>query len=272
MEFQKVFISDKASLSKKQARESLIGNWKRSLDAAKILIVSVCIVPLFVILGGVFVYGISGIFLKTVRRQEWQVSDMFSGFRDFGRVMRLWIWVFGNILIASLPLILLSALLSKYDFLARWILTPTTYTPLELIGSVVVLIMVCIWPMLQYIKYSQVFFLIIDHKDMNTRSAVAASIKLMKWNEKKMLFLILSFVGWVLLMAILVAVIYIALFTISSMALKALIVIAAAIVLFIGASLLTVYGRTACAVFYEKITGRRSQRNPKVIFDETIVL
>lgn len=268
MEFQKVFISDKASLTKKQARASMEGKWGKMFIASLVLLICLPILPI----SGPIIYGMSGILIRNSRGQEWKISDIFSGFSQYGRSMKLFIWLFLEMVVASAPLIIYLFIAGKY-FFPRWLEGFSAGMlwefPVFIIGA---LLFIYAFPMFFFTRISQTFFLLVDFEEMVKNTAMAGSVNLMKWNDKKLLFLFLSFCGWLILEVILMTAILASIVLIGGTAVKVLIIILLILAIIAVACFASSYALASLAVFYEKLTTRIPQKDPKVIFEETIVL
>ncbi|MEG0918389.1 MAG: DUF975 family protein [Anaerovoracaceae bacterium] len=150
---------------------------------------------------GPFLIGIEYFFLNISRKNQSfaespKIHQIFDGFNNFFKNLGIHLWmtlfVFLWILVAVLPGILAISFFSftaitsgRYGTLI--FITPIIFVAIFVIGIIVTL------------RYSQVYILAADNKNIGIRESLKTSIKLMKGNKGKLFILSLSYLGWIIL-------------------------------------------------------------------------
>jgi uncharacterized membrane protein len=117
---------------------------------------------LFLLLGGtVFGYGMLIIFLRSVREKRLEVSDLFSGFRNYGAV--------------------LATMLLQLTYTFLWSL-------LLIVPGII-----------KAYSYAMTPYLLHDNPDLGAETLICKSMEMMKGHKMKLFLLDLSFIGWGLL-------------------------------------------------------------------------
>lgn len=117
-----------------------------------------------VLISGPFVYGLAFFFLSMFRRQPSEVEQIFRGFEQFGKTLGLYLYV------------LLFTILWALLFIVPGIIAA--------------------------MRYSQSFYIMVDHPEYTISQCVAESKLRMKGNVGKYFILNLSFIGWAFLCSI----------------------------------------------------------------------
>ncbi|MDR0955899.1 MAG: DUF975 family protein [Candidatus Nomurabacteria bacterium] len=136
-------------------------------------VISAVNVPIIVwLVIGCLSIGFSAVYLKKVRGTNVNVGDLFDGFRgDHGASRGFFGWC------------------RQFFFTLFWSL-------LFLIPGIV-----------KSLAYSQMWFLLADHPEMSAKDAQKISIAWMKGHKSEYFVLLLSFLGWILLPALALAII-----------------------------------------------------------------
>ena len=115
-----------------------------------------------VVLTGPFQYGLTNFSLKSVRKEERNTGDLFSGFSSmFGKSLGLFVLEFVYTLLWTL-LFIIPGIIKSYS-------------------------------------YSMAFYLLKDNPELGPDEAITRSRKLMKGHKWELFVLQLSFIGWILL-------------------------------------------------------------------------
>jgi uncharacterized membrane protein len=152
-----------------QAREALKGRWGLAIGGNVIYIILGMVIQAIprvgwiggLIIGGPLMLGWVIFFLSLSRKQEAQLSQLFEGFQNFTRAM-----------VAYLLLIL---------FVLLW-------TLLFIIPGI-----------MSAFSYSQIFFILAENPQMESRDVLRKSKTMMKGNRWKLFCLFWRFFGWCLL-------------------------------------------------------------------------
>jgi uncharacterized membrane protein len=147
------------------------------------------------ILTGPFVFGEVMFFLTFGRRGQGDLGMLFVGFNRFGIALGAYLltalfsflWNLIVIIPAAVGFIVMSTSnghVSPEEMLPFWIILATAG--------------VCLGVWIQ-LRYSQVFFMIVDHSGMGPLEAIRASVRAMDGRKLKLFGLWLRFVGWSLL-------------------------------------------------------------------------
>ncbi|MBN2509319.1 MAG: DUF975 family protein [Spirochaetales bacterium] len=113
------------------------------------------------VISGPLAFGIACFFLSFVRREQYEISSMFEGFKQFSRT-----------------------------FTAYFLMT---------LFTVLWALLLIVPGIIAALKYSQTFFVLRDNPQMSPQEAIRESIRLMDGYKMKYFLLGLSFIGWVLL-------------------------------------------------------------------------
>ena len=116
------------------------------------------------LVSGPFTYGLAIFFLAMFRRQQSEVQQVFDGFEQFGKTLGLFFYI------------LLFTLLWSLLFIIPGIIAG--------------------------IRYSQAFYIMVDHPEYSISQCVDESKMRMQGNKGKYCILNLSFIGWGLLFSI----------------------------------------------------------------------
>lgn len=141
-----------------EARQLLTGKWWMLALIWLIMSLLSSLSPVNMIIMGPLTLGISMVFLKIYRKEDFQLEEVFKGFNDFAR---------------SLTAYLLIAL---YVFL--WGL-------LLIIPGIIAAI-----------SYSMTFFILAEDPQISATEAMRQSKQLMRGHKGEYFWLLLSFIGW----------------------------------------------------------------------------
>lgn len=114
-----------------------------------------------IVLGGPLMLGIARVFLKLWRREDFQIEELFDGFKDFSRSLVAY-------LLMNLYVILWSLLLIVPGIIAA-------------------------------ISYSMTFFILAEDPAIDAQEALRRSKQMMEGHKTEYFMLMLSFIGWFLL-------------------------------------------------------------------------
>ncbi|HZG57623.1 DUF975 family protein [Paenibacillus sp.] len=151
------------------ARDALRGNWGMgilvcflaSLISTVISYIPVLGVVVAILIAGPLMYGVYAYFLKVVRGERAELSDMFSGFPLFG---------------GTLVLYLLQTI-----FILLW-------TLLLIVPGIIA-----------SLRYAMAFFIMYDNPGISALDAIRQSKEMMQGHKLSLFLLLLSFIGWALL-------------------------------------------------------------------------
>lgn len=115
-------------------------------------------------LGGPFLLGLTGIFLKVYNKQEFELGNLFDGFKDFSRALSAYL------------------LMSLYIFL--WLLLLIVPGIIAALG------------------YSMTFFIMAEDPDLPATEAMQKSKQMMFGHKTELFVLGLTFIGWIILGAL----------------------------------------------------------------------
>lgn len=116
------------------------------------------------LVSGPFAYGLAIFFLALFRRQQSEIQQVFEGFEQFGKTLGLFFYILLFVILWSLLFII----------------------PGIIAG----------------IRYSQAFYIMVDHPEYSISQCVDESKMRMQGNKGKYFILNLSFIGWALLFSI----------------------------------------------------------------------
>ena len=140
------------------------------------------------ILLGVLSAGMSSLFLNLCRNKEYKIGDILYGFRNYpDHVIAILILLFLMVLACFLPVILLAVLSKALDLLVLDLLLIL----FEVIGVVASIFLM--------LSYSQAVYLYIDDPHMKVMDALRESKEMMRANKGRLFYLIISFIGLLLL-------------------------------------------------------------------------
>lgn len=140
------------------------------------------------LLGGVFLYGESCIYMKIACNQQVTVQDLFFGFHnDTEKVVKIQFLFTIVSLICNLPSLLLSKVLTNPDDRSLLLL----YMGLLLIANIINIYF--------SLAFSQCYYLMLDFSEYTPGEILSASHKLMKSNKGRLLYIELSFLPLFLL-------------------------------------------------------------------------
>lgn len=150
---------------KKQARESLSGNWGLAIGAMLlqgIIVSAVSTIPLVGLLTGVLTIGYVAIFMSIIRTRHSSIETLFVGFKK-----------------ATVSSILASILMGIFTFL--WSL------------------LFCIPGIVKSYSYAMTYYILNDRPELSATDAITESRRLMNGHKMDLFILHLSFIGWILL-------------------------------------------------------------------------
>ena len=154
----------------REAREALSGKWGLAVGVCLLYMVILIVVRaphkvfgpiLSLLISGPMTLGLATFSLTLSRRQTASVSQLFAGFNEFVRA-----------LVAYLLMVL---------FILLWFL-------LLIVPGIIA-----------GLAYSQTFYILADDKSIKPREAIRKSKAMMYGHKKKLFYLGLRFLGWVLL-------------------------------------------------------------------------
>jgi uncharacterized membrane protein len=294
MEFKKIFISDKTHIIKKEAKLTISGKWTKLILSTLPLSMLVSIAPIIIglvqthetsqypvlypfyliiiiVILPLLIYGMCNIVLQNAIGANFSYTCIFSGFKFYGKSLWMILRISFELMMSSLPMIL------AFIYAGHYILndSPINFTPGNIVVGIIAVI-ACLalglaMPAYTWIRYSQAFFLMIDMQ-LSVNAALHNSIKLMKWNEKKMLYLLLSFIGWMSIIGLLCGSIITCIVLVDNLILLIIVITFGFIIQSIVTGTLIVYISSTLAVFYEKLVSRMIQDDSVSYYDETIVL
>ncbi|MCE9548877.1 DUF975 family protein [Candidatus Nomurabacteria bacterium] len=153
----------------KEARETLKGKWGLAVGGSFLYLAITIIVGapddvgpiLGLLIDGPMLLGLSVFSLALARKQEASISQLFLGFNDFVRTFAAYLFM-GVFTLLWLLLLIVPGIIAAYS-------------------------------------YSQTFFILAEDKSISARNAIKKSKAMMKGNKKRLFFLSLRFLGWLIL-------------------------------------------------------------------------
>ncbi len=186
------------------ALNSLGGNWGSGIAVLLIngIIVNGApqILPLLGILiqwvlSGPMNFGVNAYFLNLVRGEPAEVSDLFSGFQQFGKLLGIFLLVlvivYFGALVAAIPGGIMLGVLGASDSGV-----PLEQHPLFVVALLLALIPLGIVTTYLGLKYSLVYFIVKDEPELGVMDVLRRSGQLMAGRKWKLFWLYLSFIGW----------------------------------------------------------------------------
>ncbi|PRX71812.1 putative membrane protein [Cohnella sp. SGD-V74] len=155
-----------------RARESLSGNWTSAVlhyllfSFVMSALGSIGFIPLLgwipaFLCAGAMIYGLMAFFLDLSRRQSPATETLFSGFPKFGETFVLYLLMLIFVWLWSL-LLIIPGIIAAF-------------------------------------RYSQAYFILKDNPGIGALEAIRRSKEMMAGNKGRLFFLMLSFIGWALL-------------------------------------------------------------------------
>ncbi len=129
---------------------------------------------------GAFTLGFSAFILALFRRNNPSIGEVFSGFSQFFRAFGIMFMVGIIVFLYGIPAIICLSL------------SINSMSLFYLLGAFAL----CVLPYQQYLYYSQVYYIAVDHPEFSVMKVLGASKKLMSGNRLKRFYLGLSFLGW----------------------------------------------------------------------------
>jgi len=228
------------------ARESLKGMWKKgfviSLLYYVLMTLPVSIIgavfPITspaqlvgglydILVTGPFTFGISLFFLCVFRKRESDYGQLFAGFENFGKTFMLMLIIFVKTLLWSL-LFIVPGIVASF-------------------------------------RYSQAFYILIDHPEYTPNQCIEESKKMMNGNKGKLFCLMFSFIGWMFLAGIPVSIVSSIEQTEPAASIGGrLLYVALNFVAMVGVYILMPYVQAASIAFYEILAGNLKE----IVVDE----
>lgn len=211
-----------ASEIRLNARKALSGKWGKAALTTLVYIVLLALfefvlnfVPIIGYIAAVIIafplsYGFIVTIMKLKRGEKTTYTEFFSnGFNSFGRVWSTILWIIVK-LIVPIILIIVSYILILVGFsiYAYNLLLSTVSSGLLLTGAIMMLTGLIVWlvsliyAMVKYLLYILSFFILYDNPDMKPKEVVNESYKLMKGHRGTFFWLLITFIGWILLASI----------------------------------------------------------------------
>ena len=185
---------DEIAILKKDALKALKGNWIAAVVACCIMILAIIALKVIgIIMIGMMLHSVSGFFLKMARNRDknFRSTDFFKEIiTDFVPGIKLSIIVMFIMLFWALIPIFIYTLVGFTAVLEQN----------EAIQGALRVAFVLSWalPLNSLYKYSQIFFILQDNKDMPVKEILKKSTEMMKGNKGKLIAMDLSFSGWIL--------------------------------------------------------------------------
>ncbi len=185
---------------------------------------------------GPFTFGISLFFIALVRRQPNDYGQIFSGFSYYGKTLGL------SILIT---LITMAFMIPAVVIVTLGIMVGSS--GIAFLGMLALLLLI-----IPALMFSMCYYLIVDHREMSVTQSLRASRELMRGNMGKLFLLNLSFIGWLIVAALVDGVIS-SIFTIGNIY---LITAIGSFIGQVGMFVVTAYMTATEVQFYDLLTGR----------------
>ncbi|MCY6485587.1 DUF975 family protein [Clostridium aestuarii] len=166
------------------------------------------------LIGGAVTYGVCRFFLNLTRKQNFQIENLFEGFKFFGKnfLIQLLVFIFSSL---WSMLVLIPATIITIIVMIKVIYTNvhniqgiSTEQILFRLGNGIVVFLI-ILSIICYIiiylivsRYSMTFFIFNDNQELGVMECINTSKEMMKGHIKRYFLLNLSFVGWHILATI----------------------------------------------------------------------
>ncbi|KHD38749.1 hypothetical protein NL50_04425 [Clostridium acetobutylicum] len=250
---------------RRMSREQLKGKWGAAVLLIFVFgIVSIAFAIPYIgptvirlLIGGALTLGFKSCFVRIARRENFEIENLFSGFKNFGSalVLQLLMAIFQFLwaLIAIIPfiIILISIGISISD---------AAYDPsvgVKLILAYVLLIVLLIPAIIAGFRYSMAYYILNDNPDMGAYEAIVESKKMMKGNKWRLFWLRLTFIGWNLLSGVPLICSFIYFITVVNdsdrLPIAVVLIILSYIVILVASLFLLPYIETSKANFYENL-------------------
>ncbi len=185
-----------------QARESLKGNWGKSVGitvAGIGIVMAVNVIPYIgqialYFINGAILFGMALFFLNLSRGKEANVDQLFEGFNYYGRTLGTYLLYALSIFVVLLPSVIILATVKVMQNMST-IQHPIHVSPIWVLVAVILFIPGII---VMYM-YSQTFYILVDEPNIKPLEALRKSKKMMYGNKMKMFRLGLRFIWWALL-------------------------------------------------------------------------
>lgn len=190
------------------ARQALSGQWGGVIGFVLVYWVCTFIVNLvsglvpflgaFIpfIISGPFTLGLMTNMLQVSRGGESDFNHIFSGFQDFGRAFGVYAL---TALIVSVP-ILLFGVIGAMTLMGMGVVSESS-DPSPIMITAIVIVGLLFFAVLAYLslRFSLVYFLLVDNPHMGVVDVVKTSWVMMDGQVLKLVWLYLTFIGWMLL-------------------------------------------------------------------------
>jgi uncharacterized membrane protein len=236
--YNSLFGADAASITGRQGR-SLI-------SALYVLIIS-----------GPLLLGFSGFILSTARGARPGLGMILDGFNNFFRALGSYLMIMLRVFLWCLPFIIVISLMAVATlplFINGYgVAGAIMALPAIIVCGVIVIVVMMVFVVRVVLTYAQTFFLLIDEPRGGVLATLRQSRNMMFGNKKKLLHLNLSFIGWfVLVYVVLYFIIYALGYAPSAVTMFALPVFSGVI-----QAPLFAYLSVAQSIFYDILSGRR---------------
>jgi len=262
---------------KKEAREILKGKWKKAICIALIFltisfifgIIQAFIIEgtllynlldiLFFIINIPLSFGLLITFMKLKRGEDVNPFGLFKeGFSRFGKAFGIWFHTFIRILLPLVCLFLIRIL----HFVLMAVNTNIQLNFIFSIVYIVLLISTIIYVACRALLYLLAYYISYDNPELSSKECVKTSEKLMKGHRGNYLLLLLSFIGWAILILItcLLGTIIIPIllsFFIKNYLLLIIYFLLPSIILYVGMIFLLPYVEVSTICLYDKIVGNK---------------
>jgi len=153
----------------------------------------------------VLAVGMTGEYIKIYRREPTHVMALYTDFktrfwRKLGGMLWMLLWILLWALI-SVPVILLALFLIRRTGRGMRLLALVLIGPLHLAALVPAII--------KSLSYFMTPYLLADCPDVTARQALKRSMQMMDGHKKELFVMVLSFIGWMLLSALTLGILYI---------------------------------------------------------------
>ncbi|GHB92766.1 DUF975 family protein [Cerasicoccus arenae] len=192
------------------ARQALSGGWGPAVGfivvlwlihfgvnmASGILPIVGVFVP--IVLAGPFTLGMMTNYLNVSRGGETDFANLFSGFQDFGRALG----VYFLILLMAFVVIFIGAFVVVAAMGVTGGISEARFQEADgvLLAIIFIAVALCVASGFYIqLKFSQVYYIMADHRDMGVIEVLSTSSQMMKGQLLKLFFLYLSFIGWAFL-------------------------------------------------------------------------
>ena len=256
---------------RREARESLKGKWRKAASIAFAFLAISFLVGFvqglvgegtltynliqiaFLVINIPLSFGLLATLMKLKRNEDVSTFDFFKeGFSRFGKSWGIWFHTFIRLILPIICLVLVTFLMISLGVVNALTQSNLVLTLLGVALFIATIVYVVCRSLLYVIAYNISF----DNPELSSKECVLKSAELMKGNRGNYILLVLSFIGWILLLSFgfsLGTALFAALLSYFGLLLGYILMI-------IGMSFLMSYMQIATICFYEKVINKKQEK------------